>query len=475
MSLTKTMRQVSTLAIFLLALSLNSCGGSSSTVAGGVGTGGTGVTWGTVTGFGSLLIDGDIYNSATAQYLAGNDHEDEAPTSSMSVALGQQLRIQLDGQGNPTTVEIEPALIGIISTVDTVNGMLQVNGITVRVNTNTLAGPVTYFSGLSSLNSLNTGMTVEIHGLYGTDSLNQGYIQATRITTLPDTTTITRITGVVRNLNEGAGTFQIGTTTIRYDAATVCLPQGISLTNGQLAHIWSPNAVHAGQLNASTIKIRTLKGVSGTVVLSGLITARTNNQITVSGVTVDASDTNLATIMQSLALGNYVVVSGQPTTTTGVLIANSIRALSLPAAEVELKGNITNYVNATNFRVRGVAVDTSSSTFTEGNPTQLANGVYIKVKGHIQGNVVMAESVEITALTPIGDTVEYEGTVSAFSGDRFVLTLSNGDSLDVTLAKNIGFENGTAIQLVNGVRIEVEATNTSAGLVAYGISFKNQP
>ena len=52
---------------------LSSCGGGSSVAlntGGGVGTGGTGITLGTVTGFGSVVIDGTSYSSASPQYYA---------------------------------------------------------------------------------------------------------------------------------------------------------------------------------------------------------------------------------------------------------------------------------------------------------------------------------------------------------------------------------------------------------------------
>ena len=102
-----------------LSLLLISCGGGTTDLS-GVGTGGTGITSGTVTGFGSILIDGDLYGSATGDYLEGDDDDEASLVSALSVDLGEQLQIQLDDQGNPTSVLIEPALIGTVSTVDVV-------------------------------------------------------------------------------------------------------------------------------------------------------------------------------------------------------------------------------------------------------------------------------------------------------------------------------------------------------------------
>jgi len=462
----KTIETWRYLLVLLSGLLLAACG-EGMTVSGGVGTGGTGITTGTVTGFGSLVIEGDSYSSATAEYWEGDDKDEAAPASSLSVALGQQVQMLTDDQGNPTTVLVEPTLIGTASNVS--GSGMKVNGVTVRVNTNLSAGPLTYYAGLSGLNAVEPGMKVEVHGLYGLDA-NGPYILATRIAQLPTASTVTRITGVVTNLNPGSGTFRIGSTTILYNAATSRLPEGITLADGQLVNVWSPDIPSGGQLTAAVIRVRSLKGISGQAVVSGLVTALGGSQFSVSGIVVDASDPNLATIVQSLKQGDYVVVSGQADASTGRLIAASIRTTSSLSTEVELKGTVTDYVNSANFLVRGVAVDASSATI-DGGP--LANGAYVEVHGHIQGNVVLANSVEVHATTPENATVEYDGIVSALVGKSFVLTLSDGTAYNVTLSDNVGYKNGTASQLVNGARIEVEATQTTTGLIAYAIEFKD--
>lgn len=454
------------LLLLLTGLLLAACG-EGMTVSGGVGTGGTGITTGTVTGFGSLVIEGDSYNSATAEYLQGNDEDDAAPASALSVALGQQVQVLIDDQGNPTTVLVEPTLIGEASTVSDIG--MNVNGVTVRFNTDLRAGPRTYYAGLSGPSAVEAGMKVEVHGLYGVDG-NGPYVQATRIAQLPATSTVTRITGVVTNLSLGAGTFQIGSTTILYNASTSLLPGGITLANGQLVNIWSPDAPSGGQMTAAAIRVRSLQGIAGQVVISGLVTALGSSQFSVSGIVVDASDPNLTAIVQSLKSGDYVVVSGRADAGTGRLVAASIRTNSSLSTEVELKGTVTDFVNASKFLVRGAAVDASSATVDGGS---LVNGAYVEVHGHIQGNVVLASTVEVHPATPDGATVEYDGIVSDLVGDSFALTLQDGTAYNVTLADSIGYENGTASQLVNGARIEIEATQTTTGLTAYAIEFKD--
>jgi hypothetical protein len=164
------------------------------------------------------------------------------------------------------------------------------------------------------------------------------------------------------------------------------------------------------------------------------------------------------------------VVSGQADASTGRLVAASIATTSNLSSGVELKGTVTDYVNSANLLVRGVIVDASAATIGGG---ALADGAYVEVHGHVQGNVVIATSVEVHAVTPDDATVEYDGIVSALVGDSFVLTLPDDTAYNVTLADNIGYENGTASQLINGARVVVEATHTSTGLIVYAIEFKD--
>ncbi len=444
-----------------LSMLLISCGGGTTDLS-GVGTGGTGITSGTVTGFGSILIDGDLYGSATGEYLEGDDDDEASLVSALSVDLGEQLQIQLDEQGNPTSVLIEPALIGTVSTVDAAGGTLVVNGVEVRVNTNWLLGPVTYYAGLTGLADVVAGTSrLEIHGIYGVDG-GGGYIQATRIRKLLDTSTVTRITGIVSDL--GGGAFKIGDMTVAYASASV-LPQGVGLSAGQLVNVWSPDLPSGNNLTADVIRIRTLQAVTGTGVIAGLVYGLDGSRFSLSGIDVDAG--GLSGL--SLSNGQYVVAIGIPSASTGELVASSIRTTPSQNSEVELKGTITAYDSISRtLVVRGVPLSYDNNTQIEG---VLAIGAYVEVHGEITGNVVLATEIHIEDSPPEGGTVEYHGTVSGVTDSSFTLT-SGGVAYLATLADNVGYENGTTANLVDGVSVEVQATQTASGLLVYAIEFE---
>ncbi|OIQ85124.1 hypothetical protein GALL_330450 [mine drainage metagenome] len=471
----------------LLSLALASCGGGGTFASsGGVGTGGTGISSGTVTGFGSVVVDGTAYSSATPQYFNGNDQEDAALAPSTAVQLGDQLRVQLDAQGNPSTVIIEPDLIGAVASLNNTpaanaNGF-TVNGVGVRVNNSPAAGPVTYYSGLAGYGDLSSGMQVEVHGAYGIDA-GGAYIQATLIEQLPSSNPVTRITGVVSNLDSAAGTFQIGNTSVQFSASTTLVPTGASLANGQLVNVWSNVPANNGAIVAGAIRIRTLQGLSGSAQIGGLVSMLAGNHFQVSGVPIDASAPGLASALLALADGEYVVVQGQVDPTTGVVKASSIRPYTVQPSQVELRGTITAYVGPSNFLVRGVPVDASPASFSPSGTTaaSLGNGVFVDIVGSIgsgTGNVVTASAVTVLNAPPDGSTVDYQGTVSNLDAAHgtFTLTWQHEGipaSSSVTLAPNVVYSNGTPSQLTDGANVEIEATNTSGGLLAYSVSFRN--
>ena len=470
----------------LLVLVLSACGGAgggggSTTTAGGVGTGGTGIVFGAITGFGSVVVDGTAYSSATPQYFSGSDQGEAVEASAASLGLGKQVQLQLDAQGNPSSVIIEPALVGAVSRLG--QGQFFVNGMAVRSNGNAATGPVTYFSGLSGFSSLTSGMQVAVHGSYGLDpSSQQEYIQASLIEQLPGSSTVNRLSGLVSNLAAAAGTFRLGGTTVQMSASTSILPGGTVLANGQWVNVWSNAALGTnGELRAGTIRVRNLSSMTGRVQIGGIVSALSGTRFQVSGIAIDGSATALAAVVSSLTPGEYVVVQGQADARSSALVASSMRAYAAQPTAVELHGTITDFVNQGNFLVRGVPVDASQAQLLgAASAANLRNGMFVEVigsVGSVNGNVVAAKSVSAEGKAPTGGTVNYRGTVSQFdaANGSFVLTGSldeDGASATIRLAPNVAYANGGAAQLANGASVEVEATKNTGDIVAYAVSFR---
>jgi len=469
----------------LLALALSGCGAAGAgaisaivtVVGGGVGTGGTGIVLGAITGFGSIVVDGTAYSSATPQYFADSGQSEAAAASAAALALGNQVQLEIDAQGNPTSVIIEPALVGTVSQIGSQD--FKVNGMTVRVNASAASAPLTYYSGLSDFASLKAGMRVAVHGNHGVDPASQQqYVQATLIEQLSGTGAAYRLSGLVSNLDASAGTFQIGTTTVQYSATTAIRPAGTALANGLWVNVWSNTALGAnGELSAGVIRARTLAGATGQVQVSGITSKLSGTQFQVGGIAIDASVSALGATLRSLKAGDYVIAQGLPDAKTGTLVASSLRTYAAQLAQVELKGTITDLVSQTSFLVRGVPVEAAGAQLIGAASTSLRNGMYVEVAGSVSGNAVTAATVSAPGQAPTGGTVNYRGSISRYDAatGTFVLTGSldaDNASIAVRLADNAAYANGEMMQLMDGANVEVEATKDGGDLLAYGVFFR---
>lgn len=222
---------------------LAACGGGAAVVAlvgGGVGTGGTGIAFGTVIGLGSVIVDGKSYSSATPTYYAPTSTSESAQTTSEAVELGARMDLTLGAGNQPATAIVQPELQGVAQQVDPAAGTLTVNGMRVRVNTDPALGPQTLYSGLTGLSGIASGSTnVEVHGAYGVDA--QGpYLWATLIEQVPGDSSVTRLVGTVTAVGANSVTLDTSATPIPLSANTqLLLPAGVSLAVGDLVYAWN--------------------------------------------------------------------------------------------------------------------------------------------------------------------------------------------------------------------------------------------
>ncbi len=477
------------------AVTLSSCGGGAVALAalGGVGTGGTGLTIGTVVAFGSVGVDGQEYDSETPNYYQNSDTAQVAATA---VGLGDRMRVDTNG-GSAVAMTVEPSLIGMIQSApqiqaDGVTGTFVVNGVSVVTNFDATKGPITFYVGLTKFADLTAGMMVEVHGLFGVDTNGNGYLQATRIVQLPApasgaATMAAQITGIVSGMTTGPSgqqTFTIDGTPVQLTSATALLTSGVALADGQVVNVSGTQSVGGGTITAATLRIHSVVGVGGTVQVEGLLSTGGATGHTLDGIPVDLSASGLlaANNLGSWTPGAYVVTGTADA--SGVLHATAVRAYSANPAQVSLKGTITGYVSNSNFLVRGVLVNVPSSV---GLPsTQLGNGIYVEITGNPggvatggsgQGDEVVATGVTTaSAVPPAGATVDYLGTVTGYNSATGTFTLnagsgttypSGGATLNVTLTSNAAYVNGSASDLAgaSGVPVEVEGTYAANGML----------
>lgn len=475
LSRTRALRALLLAASACLSLALAACGGGAAAVAligGGVGTGGTGMVLGTVVGLGSVIVDGQSYSSAAPSYYSASGSDGQAPSNSQAVEVGARVDLQLGPGGQPDALLIQPELEGA-PTYDPTSGTLTVNGVRVLTNGNPALGPVTFYSGLSGLDSGDAPAAsapwIEVHGAYGENAAGP-YIQASLIEQVPQASGVTRITGVISALN--AQSLSVAGWTIPLGSGTTIVARaGFTLAAGQLVHAWNSGGHWV-------VSLQGLGSFTGPVQLSGLVYAPTANGFTLSGIPVDTSA--LAGAAPAPQAGAYVVVSGHGDG-HGTLVAQSIQAAP---TTLTLRGTITGYVGAGSFQVRGVPIDASSASYAAGSSAgQLGNGVYVTIQGQVSPgspNVVTAQQVQVSTSPPDGETVDLQGAVSQVTdASHFTLqwqTEQDGSpaathDTPVSIAANCAYINGSASSLAAGTPLEVEGTYQNGSLSAYTIKF----
>jgi Domain of unknown function (DUF5666) len=418
---------VAAIASIVVALALSSCGG------GGVGSGGTGSPQtslgggsygsGTVTGFGSLIVDGVAYADAQVPVTIESQPGVQATATAK---LGQFAELEFAEPTSGTEVlraiRIEAAAVGRIDTLDTAGRVLTVLGQTILENSSADAGPVTFYFGVAGLHALRVGDAVEVHGVPRWNAAADRYeVLATRIEKLPADPPVQRLAGVVQNESASGTlrTFRLGGMQITYSASST-LPAGSTLRNGDHVLVWSDRPSSA-TLAASAVRVvaRSLAAAGKDARLGGTVSRldEVSQRFDLTGVVVRYGNAMITTDgkRSTLANGAYVVVEGT-LAADGALDAKHVKIRKRDDdgdgdddddddeddddkddLDVKLTGPIENFVSVVSFSVRGTPVDALGARLQRCGSALLRNGLNVRVEGQVQtaasGSVVKAESV----------------------------------------------------------------------------------
>jgi uncharacterized protein DUF5666 len=128
------------------------------------------VTFGTITAFGSVFVNGVRYDVSRATVKKNDNVVAQAGLAVGEVAVVRGREDTQTGQGEADSVDVEDSVVGPITTLT--GNQLTVLGQTISVTANTSFGP-----GIADLAALKGGDSIEVSGLPGMG----GVIMATRI------------------------------------------------------------------------------------------------------------------------------------------------------------------------------------------------------------------------------------------------------------------------------------------------------
>ena len=385
-------RRMGLLSILGGAMTLAGCGGGGSGDTGqvaGVSSGGTGaaaVAQGSITGFGSIILNSNGIriddSQASVRDDDGNDLRGKLKLGMAVTVIGTTL---FGAGASASTILVGGELVGRVAGAPNVSAKtFVVLGQTVKVSGSTVFD----LSLPNGFASLGNDTVVEVHGAYdpATNSITASYVERK---TSP---ALFRIAGLVSNVDLVARKFSIGSTLINYSGASDVrvTPVNGALIRVRLNAVLPPTAV---PLEWTATRVRPPESLGDSVSnngqssskaeIEGNITAFTSaTRFTVNGTLVDATAAQFPKGTAGLALGVRVEVKGQ--LSAGVLIAERVKienSNDLDEREFELNGSVSN-VTASSFDLRGVKVNYSASTeFRKGTVANLVNGAKVEVKG----------------------------------------------------------------------------------------------
>lgn len=400
------------LPIAVLAAWLAACGGGGGDGVGSSGTG-FGASLGSISGFGSVIVEGTRYDDSAATVTIERDPSAPAAATSGDLRLGMQVEVRYAGTA-ARSVAAAAEVVGPFGSA-TADGLI-VAGQTVRIAAAGAPLP-TVLDGFSAVSELAATDWLEVHGQRDA----AGVIQATRVERLDaGTTQYTRVSGPVTG-DATTGSFQIAGLTIGLSPSTRRVPAGAVPAAGSRVTVWSPGGPSRGVLSANVLVVRGAVALDESAPASagGVVTGldRTTQRFRLAGVTVDASAaTFVGGTAASLSNGDQVRVAG--TATAGVLKAAQVTQIkdAASAPEVEITATITDYVSSASFRLRGTPVDASGAgvTFSGGTAANLVDGTLVKVEGRAAGGVLVA--TKVTFQTKVDSrTTAFLGTIDGWN------------------------------------------------------------
>jgi hypothetical protein len=424
---------------------------------------------GTINGFGSVIVDGVRYDDSAVATLREDAPGVETRTQAL---LGQRAEVRFTDDGVATALMVEATLVGSVSSV-AAPATFTVLGQSVTSNADPALGPVTQFGGgYTGAASLVAGDAVEVHGVVVVQG-SAAIVRATRIDRLAAPPAYLKATGLASTT--GLGSFALGV--LHVDAGTaIVVPAGAGLADGAVVSVLAPatslsvDAGGAPHVVAAQVRIGGLASDATRVTLSGTVSSLDTGaqRFDLGGVRVSYAGATVSPTGASLA-GRYVRVTGHRLA-DGSLQADAVDVRDgTLEPEGELHGDITDFVSASSFQVRGVAVDASGAELESCPAAGLANGVYVELHGSLSPTGVIATEVHCQS-EPSGATVERTGIASDVdaAAGTFLLTPSLAAPIQVRWTANTLFEDVSAATLA-GKRVQVQGQFNGSVLTAQKI------
>ncbi|WP_060980920.1 DUF5666 domain-containing protein [Vibrio splendidus] len=172
---------------------------------------------------------------------------------------------------------------------------------------------------------------------------------------------------------------------------------------------------------------------------------------------------------------DWVMVSSLPTADKGYKVLSVIKFESSNLTEsVEVEGLISELdSNAKTFKLgANLSVEYTINSFDKDfNESELADDLWVEVRGIMVGSVLHASKIEIEDFDELGNGTEIEGTITSVANDKSSFRLSfKGHFL---VDENTRYEDGSKSKLTVDTEVEVTTKKVNGRNVATEIEFEH--
>lgn len=402
----------------------SACGGGGDSQAGG-GIGGTGLyasSVGTVTEFGSVVVNGVTYETRNARVMVENDLRgtgDEAVIQNLAVGMVVRVegRLNVDGSGSAEGVFFSTDLQGPVEsliTLDTRTKQAVILGQAFILDDRTM------FRN-TSWSEVSEGMVLEVSGYADEDGVILATFVGKIAESLPPGGPV-KMKGEVQDLDTGAKTFRIGALTVEYSDATR-VPSTVPEL-GQFLEVRGrlqvPRLLTADRLELDE---DIGQGAFETIDLEGIVAQiRSSTEFKLGRhiVRTDQATSWTNIVPEELSPGTRVIVRG--TLLDAAILAREIRL----SEKVKIRSNVSAVILSQNSLVltgfEGVQVEATAATRIQGRAAsleQIQPGDHLKVFGRRSSDGTVLASMIL--VLPSADIVAITGPVESISRPNIVI------------------------------------------------------
>ena len=404
------------MTLLVLTSFLLACGGGIS--LSGVGSGGSGIAEGSISGFGSVIVNGVEYDDSNA--VSQTEGASGAKTLS-APKLGQRVRVTQSKDGVADTIEILPQLRGPVTSASVDGVYLQVMGQWVRVvSVSNTSGTATVVENYDGIGSIAKDDSVEVHGVWTQEAAKGGQVLvASRIEKVSASAELL-ISGQVTAVSQGKFTLNASGVVIEPESSGP-MPVGSQLM------AWLSRWDSAAQTQRASRTKDAAPVPTGTQLLRLDVMAAASD---VAGGQLRAQGRAIAipANLQSQFPTNPAPLLLEATLQNGVWTATTLRARSRPedlGGEILLKGAIPWDATASTLTLREAKVAIGSATVISVNCPQSGPVVFLEVRAlrGPPGTTPVATSINCLSAPPSDSVIRQGGFVQSIAADGKSITV----------------------------------------------------